>query len=175
MRELGIPASFFMAGFYMSNIPNMLMLRPSPSDNVWTFSAPFSPDTRIPLYDPRDTGKYIKAMVLNEDHFLGKRFTGATAYVSGQEVVDTFKAVFPEAGKTARFAEQTQEEYCAGLSAATGYPEFVVTELYENMRLLEMFGYYGGEPLETSLQYVEDPLTSWADFLKEAEAFAGLK
>ena len=173
MRELGIPASFFMPGFYMSNIPGMF--RPSPPDNAWTFSGPFSPATSIPLYDPRDTGKYIKAMVLNEDHFLKKRFTGATAYMTAQEIVDTFKSLFPEAGKTARFVQQTEEEYRAGLSAATGLPEFAVIELYENMRLLEMFGYYGGEPLENSLKYVEEPLTSWADFVKGAEAFAGLK
>ena len=163
-----------MAGFYMSNIPTMLF-RPLPPDNAWTFLAAFSADAPIPLYDPRDTGKYIKAMVLNEEHFLGKRFTGATAYVTGREVIDTFKSLFPEAGKTARFVQQTEEEYRAGLAAATGMPEFVVAELYENMQLLDLFGYYGGEPLENSLKYVEDPLTTWAGFAKGVEAFAGLK
>lgn len=179
VRELGIPASVFMAGFYMSNIPGQF-LRPSGPDGAWTFSAPFSEDTPIPLYDPRDTGKYIKAIVLNEEYFLnsgegkgkGRRFTGATAYVTAREIVDTFRSVFPQAGATARFVQISEAEYRATLA---GYPEIAIIELYENMRLIEEYGYYGGEPLENSLKYVEDPLTSWADYIRGHEVFAGLK
>lgn len=174
MRQLGIPATFFMPGFYMPNITGG-MFKPSPPDNAWTLGLPVAASSPIPTFDPRDTGKYVKAIVMHRDALLGKRLLGADAYVTAQEAVDTFRKLFPEeAGKTARFY-QVPEDAFRGFMQSQGSPEYVVDEFYENMRLLEEFGYYGGEPLEDSLKYVEDPLTSWEDFARGAEAFAGLK
>lgn len=162
-----------MPGIYLSNI--LGMFKPSPPDNAWTFGLPVAPTSPIPTFDARDTGKYVKAIILHRDELLGKRLLGADAYVPAQEVVDTFKRLFPsEAGKTARFY-QVPEEMFRGFMKSQGSPDFVVDELYENMRLLEEFGYYGGEPLDESLKYVEDPLISWEEFAKGAKEFAGLK
>ncbi|KAI1081930.1 putative NmrA-like family domain-containing protein 1 [Whalleya microplaca] len=173
VRSLGIPASFFMPGFYMSNLPGQ-MFKPSPPDNAWTFALPVASTAPIPLYDPRDTGKYIKAIVLNREELLGKRLLGASAYLSGQEVVDVFKKVYPEAGQTARYFQLTEEMF-RGYLGSQGLPDFAVDELYENMRLLEEFGYYGGEPLDETHRLVEDHLTTWEEFTKGAAGFAGLK
>ncbi|RYP04363.1 hypothetical protein DL764_004499 [Monosporascus ibericus] len=172
VRELGIPATFFLPGFYMSNIPGG-MFKPSPPDDAWTFGLPVAASSPIPMYDPRDTGKYIKAIVLNREALLGKHFLGATAYVTAQEIVDTFKTLFPEAGKTARFF-QVPEEMFRGFMKSQGSPDYIVDEFYENMRLLEEFGYYGGEPLDESHKYVEDPLTTWEEYAAGAEPFAKL-
>jgi uncharacterized protein YbjT (DUF2867 family) len=171
VRSLGIPATFFMPGFYMSNIPGGMM-RQLPPDNAWTFGLPVAGTAQIPLYDTRDTGKYIKAIVLNRDQLLGKRLLGATNYTTAQEVVDTFKTVYPEAGQSARYFQLSEQQF---FDAQKGTPEFIVRELYENMRLLEEFGYYGGESLDETHKFVEDPLTTWEEHIKTAKAFAELK
>lgn len=175
VRELDIPATFFLAGFYMTNITNEGMLKPAPEDGAWTFGAPMAATALMPTFDPRDTGKYVKAIVRHRDALLGKRFLGADAYVSAEEMLATFRRLFPEAaGKTARFVQVPEDEFRAGMKTR-GSPDYVVDEIYETVRLLEEFGYYGGEPLGESLKYVEDPLTTWEEFAKGAEAFARLK
>ncbi|KAK0634895.1 NmrA-like family-domain-containing protein [Bombardia bombarda] len=177
-RTLGIPATFFLPGFYMSNIGSVGgLLKPSSSlDNTWTFALLVSPTAAvIPMYHVGDTGKYVKAIALNRDKLLGKRFLAATAYMTAQEVLDAFKELFPVAGRTARYFELPEDMFRAYLKAQ-GSPDFVVSELYENMRLLEEFGYYGGASLDETHALVEDELTTFAEYAKTcAEGFKGLE
>ncbi|KAH9906519.1 putative NmrA-like family domain-containing protein 1 [Xylariomycetidae sp. FL2044] len=173
IRSLGIPATFFMPGFYMPNISGG-MLKPSPPDDAYTFGVPVAATAPFPLYEPRDTGSYVKAIVRNREALLGRRFLGASAYLTGQEVVDGFRRVFPEAGRTARFFQVPEEGFRAYMKS-TGAPDFVAQEMYENMRLLEEFGYYGGEPLEPTHKFIEDKLTSWEEHVKSAKPWAELK
>ncbi|KAI0410115.1 NMRAL1 protein [Xylaria palmicola] len=170
VRKLGVPATFFMPGFYMPNIPGGML---SKRGENWVFSLPIAGASPIPLYDPADTGKYVKAIVNNREALLGKRFLGATEYVTAEGVVDTFRRVFPEAGKTAAYFEAPKDGFYAFMKS-TGLPDFAVDEMYENMVLMQDFGYFGGEPLDESLGFVEDSLTTWAEFIKKAPAYAGL-
>ncbi len=85
-----------------------------------------------------------------------------------------FKKTFPEAGKTAKYAELPHDLYVKILTGV-GMPEFAAVELLENMRLLEEYGYYGGESLDETHKLVEDKLTTWEDFMKKAPAFKDLK
>ncbi|KAI1740270.1 NMRAL1 protein [Xylaria scruposa] len=171
IRKIGVPATFFMPGFYMPNIPGGTM---SKQGENWVFSLPIASSSPIPLYNPADTGKYVKGIVDNKAALLGKRFTAATEYLTAQEVVDTFRRVFPEAGKTAGYFE-TPKDVFFGFMKGTGMPEFAVEEMYENMVLMQDFGYYGGLPLDESLKFVKEPLTTFAEFAKNAPAFAGLQ
>ncbi|KAK9235090.1 NmrA-domain-containing protein [Lipomyces kononenkoae] len=171
-RENSIPATFFLAGFYMSNIPGGIF-RPSPSNNAWTFGLPVPETAPLPLFDTADTGKFVKAIVLRRDELLGKRVLGATAYLTGKEVVEAFKNTFPEAGKTASYFNMPQDMYLAILKKA-GLPDFAATELLENMLLLDQFGYYGGAKLDESHAILEDKLTTWDEYIKKADAFKGL-
>ncbi|KAI1115749.1 NMRAL1 protein [Nemania sp. NC0429] len=171
VRSLGIPATFFMPGFYMPGIASGML---SKRGDSWVFSLPIGPASPIPLYDPADTGKYIKAIVDNKEALLGKRFLAATEYVTAQGVVDEFKSAFPEAGRTAAYYETPKDDFYAFMKG-TGLPEFAVDELYENMVLMQDFGYYGGASLNESHAFVEEPLTTWADFVKKAPAFEGLQ
>ncbi|KAF4829322.1 NmrA-like family domain-containing protein 1 [Colletotrichum tropicale] len=173
IRELGIPATFFLPGFYMSNIPGG-MLRPSPEDGAWTFALPIPPTAVFPMYFTGDTGKYIKGAVLHEKEVLGKRILGATAYMTGQEIVDGFKRVFPKSGKTARYYQLPEDQF-RGFMKTQNSPDFVVEEMHLNMRLLDEFGYYGGESLDWTYQLVEDPLTTWEEFAKADPGFASAK
>ncbi|KAI0474726.1 NmrA-like family protein [Xylaria cf. heliscus] len=171
IRNIGVPATFFMPGLYASNIPGQMM---SKRGENWIFSLPIASTSPIPLYYPADTGKYVKGIVNNKEALLGKRFTGATEYLTAQGVVDTFKRVFPEAGKTAAYFETPKEDFY-GFMKSAGLPEFAVDELYENMVLMQDYGYYGGLQLDESLKFVEDPLTTWAEVVKSSPAFAGLQ
>jgi uncharacterized protein YbjT (DUF2867 family) len=169
-RSVDIPATFFLPGFYMSNIPGGSMRQNPANGNAWTFSLPVPATTRIPLFDPADTGKFIKAAVLNRDKVLGKRILGATAYVTAADVVEGFKRVFPEAGKTASYQQLSEEEYKAALMGK-GMPEFIAQELLENMLLLDQFGYYGGESLDETHAIVEDKLTTWEEHVRKSTKF----
>ncbi|KAK9319368.1 NmrA-domain-containing protein [Lipomyces orientalis] len=171
-RQNGIPATFFLPGFYMSNIPGVAF-RPGPPNNAWTFGLPVPETAPLPLFDTADTGKFVKAIVLRRDELLGKRIFGATAYLTGKEVVESFKNAFPEAGKTASYFSMPQDMYLRVLKSK-GLPDFAALELLENMLLLDQFGYYGGAKLDESHSILEDKLTTWDEYIKKSKAFQGL-
>jgi uncharacterized protein YbjT (DUF2867 family) len=172
-REVGIPATFFMPGFYMSNIPGG-MFRQVPPNNLWTFSLPVPETAPIPMFDTADGGKFVKAIVLHRDQLLGKRVLAATRYMTGMEIVEDFKKVFPEAGKTAVYFQLPHETF-KGAMMGMGLPDFAAEEALQNMRLLDEFGYYGGDSLDDSHAILEDKLTTWEEFMKTAPAFKDLK
>jgi len=151
----------------MSNIPGG-MFRRSPPNNAFTFSLPTTPNAKIPLFDPADTGKYIKAAVLHRDALLGKRLLSATEYLSAQQVVNAFKKVFPEAGKDASFYSVPAEKFKEILKGQ-GMPDFAAQEFLENMQLLDQFGYYGGASLDETHKLVEDKLTTWEEHMKASK------
>lgn len=163
-RASGVPSTFFHAGFYMSNVPSMMM-RPG-ADGAWTFAMPIPEEAPVPVYDTEDTGKYIKAAILNREAALGKQILGATEYMTLGEMVDAFKKVFPEAGKTARY-EQVTDEAHRGVLLQSGMPEFVVEDLMENFEMFRRFGYYFGEGLDETHKLVEDKLTTYEEFLRK--------
>jgi hypothetical protein len=171
-RKSGIPSTFFLPGVYMANLPGG-MFRPSPPDNAWTLTLPVPDDSPIPLFNVADTGKFVKAIVLNRDSLLGKRVLGATAYYTGKEIVDEFKSLFPAAGEAAGYFNIPHDKYKQALKGM-GLPEFAAQELLENMLLLEGAGYYGGEKLDESHAILEDKLTTWGEFLKASPAVKGV-
>ncbi|KAK0640814.1 NmrA-like family-domain-containing protein [Cercophora newfieldiana] len=166
-REVGIPATYFMPGFYMSNIPGG-MFRRSPPNNAFTFALPVGPSAQIPLFDAADAGKYIKAAVLHRDELLGKRLLAATEYLTVTQIVEAFKKAFPEAGKDATFYSMPAEQF-KGIFLARGMPDFAAQEFLENMLLLDQFGYYGGASLDETHRLVEDKLTTWDEHLRASK------
>ncbi|KAK6196589.1 hypothetical protein LQW54_011373 [Pestalotiopsis sp. IQ-011] len=166
VRDLGIPATFFLAGFYMSNLASGSpadLLQPTGPDNAWTLTLPTPADSPLPMFHTGDTGKYIKAIVLHRDELLGKRFFGATDYMTVQEVLDTFKRLFPKADKSARHYWIPEEVFRASMQSR-GAPEHVIVETYENGRLFGECGYFGGEPLDETHRLVSEPLTTWEEY-----------
>ncbi|KAF8472850.1 NMRAL1 protein [Kalaharituber pfeilii] len=146
-----LPSTFFLPGFYMSNIPGQQIL-PDPSTGVYTFGLPVPGDKAgIPMFDVRDTGKFIKGILLNREKTLGKRVLGATKYMSPNEVLEVFKKVKAETAK------EKGAQY------------------NENMVLLGTYGYYGWESLDWSHSIVDEPLTTWEEFVATEPAWADLK
>jgi len=174
IREIGIPASFFLPGFYMSNLPGK-MLRQLAPNNTWTLGLPIPTSAPVPLLDTeKDTGKFVKGILLNREKALGKRIYGATDYYTVEEIVKEFKEQYPEAGKDAT-AVQLPHAVFKGILAAAGTPEESAEELLQNMRLMSEYGYYGGADLKQSHEVLVDKLTTWKDFMAKSEAFADLK
>lgn len=149
IRNLGIPATFFMPGFFMSNIPGA-SLRQLPPNNDWTMALPMPFDTPIPCFDAGDdTGKFVKAILTHREQVLGKRVLAATDYYTPEQIVAIFKELKPEAGKNAKFVEIPKDTYKGALAKA-GMPEKAQEELYENMAFMHDYGYYGKASLAES-------------------------
>lgn len=158
----------------MSNLPGG-MLRQSPPDNAWTLGLPIPPSSPLPLFDAAaDTGKFIKAIVLNKEATLGKNVLGSSGYVTTGEVLETFKKLYPEAGATARYFEIPHDTF-RQIMKNMGRPDYVAEEMLENMRLCDEFGYYFGESLDWSQSLVTEKLTTWEEHAKNAKAWKDLK
>jgi len=174
IREIGIPASFFLPGFYMSNIPGAMM-RQLPPNNDWTLGLPIPTSSPVPLLDTADdTGKFVKGILLNREKALGMRVYGATDYYTVAEIIKEFQEAFPEAGKSAKAVELPHEVF-KGALAMSGMPAEGQEELLQNMRLMNEFGYYGGAKLEESHSILVDNLTTWKEYMAKAKPFAELK
>lgn len=174
IRSIGIPASFFMPGFYMSNLDDMF--GPSPQEpHVYTIALPMPPTTEIPLFDAGDdTGKFVKAMILKRDQVLGKNILAASAYYKAEEIASTFEKVKAEAGKGAKMVTVDKPTY-KGFLAMAGLPEFAQEELYENMAFMYEFGYYGKKSLDKSLAILDEKATSLAEYFEKSPKFKDLK
>lgn len=166
------PATYFMPGFYLSNLPGQMFRQLEPN-GPWTLTFPIKGDSPMPAFDTRDTGLYVKAIVLNRDSVLGKRIYAATEYITPAEIVSQFQELFPEDGKNAKYNQVPAEVY-KGILQSTGMPEFAALELLENFLLFEQFGYFGGESLdETHALLGEDKenLTTWKKHAMSSEAW----
>ncbi|KAG4035110.1 hypothetical protein MFRU_002g04570 [Monilinia fructicola] len=173
IKQIGIPATFFLPGFYMSNIPGQ-MLRQLPPDNKWKLAFPIPASAPVPLLATvEDTGKFVKGILLNREKVLGKRIYGATKYYTLTEILNDFKEQFPVAGEGAENVELPHDVY-KGILGSFGLNSDAQEELLQNMRLLNEFGYYGGDTLEPSQSILVDKLTTWKEFIAKSPAFAGL-
>jgi len=173
IRDIGVPATFLMPGYFMSNLPGSSLRRGE--DGKFLLSLAMPDDAPVPLWAPElDTGKFAKAIWIKHNQVLGKRILAATDYVTPMQMIETFHEVFPEAGKGVHFV-QLSGDMLKGALKARGTPDFVAEELWENMRLIPEFGYYGGESLDFSHSILDDKLTTWAEYVKAAPAFKDLK
>ncbi|RFU25388.1 hypothetical protein B7463_g10956, partial [Scytalidium lignicola] len=173
IRSIGIPATFFLPGFYMSNLPGG-MFRPDGSKK-WTLLLPIPTTSPIPLLDTAsDTGKFIKGILLNRDRVLGKRIPGATAYYTVEQIVSEFRELFPEAGKGAMAMQIPESVYIGNMVKAGRSPESA-EEMSQNMRLVGEFGYFGGMDLKESHSLVDEKLTTWKEFMGESKALKDLR
>jgi uncharacterized protein YbjT (DUF2867 family) len=164
IRDLGIPATYFLAGFYMSNIPGKMMRATDPSKpNELTMALPVPSSTPFPLIDAADdTGKFIKAILLKRDQTLGKRIYGATDYYTGEEIVQQVKEVKP--GVETKYLQISPEDFMKAM-AYGGWSEKGQIEMLENLQFMPEFGYYGKADLRETLALLDEKPTSWKEFV----------
>lgn len=150
-----LPTTFFLPGFYTSNILGGNLRQNDPS-GPWTFALPVGETSaQIPVFDPvADTGRWVKAIALQRDSLLGKKVHAAGRYYTPAEILQEFKAAFPETGRVnggAVFFSPPAEMFKGILMQAMGLPEFVAQELLENMQVMDREGYFGGAKVDEEL------------------------
>jgi uncharacterized protein YbjT (DUF2867 family) len=165
IRSINLPASFFMPGFFMSNIAFK-----ANDKGVLAWTTPFKKDTKVPLLDAAgDTGAFVAAALLDGKP-SGKRILGSSGYATVDDIVATWAKV---TGKEAVANTIPLEVYKSFL------PPAFAEDLGGNMQLVISPGYYVGEPasgVDDTVALVAKTgagkLTSWEDFVKKTAAKA---
>jgi hypothetical protein len=118
----------------------------------------WKPDTRIPLIEIADTGKFIGPVLLSDpSKYHGKNLTAATAFYTAQEVVDTLSKVI---GKKVSLPSSPIE--------LVGLPDDVKSLLVRGDALVNKYSYFGPAGpagLEWTLAQMDEKPTTWEEFL----------
>jgi hypothetical protein len=162
IRALGIPASFYLAGFYMSNLFNFAAKDDSGS-LIWRL--PIKLSTLWPLIDiQEDTGKFVKAMIKHREQVLGKRVLGAWDYISIKDMTKAVKQMSTERTTEIGIEEVTPEAF-KRLAQEAGMSPRVAQLLLESYQAKQDFGYFGKESLDWSHSILDEKLTSLHEYL----------
>lgn len=196
IRGLEIPSTFFLPGFYMSNIPGQSLN--NRQNGKYNIALPIPTDSPMPLFDAgRDTGKFVKGILLNRSKLLGARVLGATDYYTPAGILEEFQSVKSRDGGGG-MAIQAPEDMFKKILASKGLSEDLQEEMLQNMQLMPQFGYYGGANLNEShsvryiyirtrntyvsevfpltlRQILTDRLTTWKEFVEQESSWADLQ
>ncbi|KEY72995.1 hypothetical protein S7711_04659 [Stachybotrys chartarum IBT 7711] len=156
IRDIGVPATFVLAGLYMSNFFDVIRRS---EDGGYLLAWPVDGDkAQMPVYDPLDTGKYVKAAIKNFPEWKGRRIYGGANYMTPKELVKQFSDVL---GKPATYQQIPQDVF------KTFLPDMIAQEMLENLLLLEGPGYYGGQDLAESLALLDEKPTTWSEYVEK--------
>lgn len=148
IRSLGIPATFFLAGFFMSNLPGGGLRE---NNGKWSLALPMPGNAPIPLLAAEyDTGKFVKAIFLKKEATLGKQIYGAQALNC------------PMRCSRALWHQLVLLRLCRKSCCRT----------CASSRNLDTMAVPRSSVL---IQIVDEPLTTWKEYVKLAPAFASLK
>ncbi len=146
IREIGVPATFFLPGYYMSNLAGSSLCKFP--DGTWGLGLPTPPDAPIPLINAEgDTGKWVKGIFLNKEKLLGKRVHAATAYYTPAQIIDKFKESYPKVADVTSYRHLAPDVY-KNILGSLGFSEPFQEEMLDNHLLLGYAGYYGGAKLD---------------------------
>ncbi|KAK3903310.1 NmrA-like family domain-containing protein 1 [Staphylotrichum tortipilum] len=160
IRGTGVPSTFVLPGYFMSNFTHML--RPK-EDGSLTLAFPVSSQAKFPLLDAAgDYGKFVKAAIKHSASLNGKRVYAASDYYTPERILADVEEV---TGKKTAYVQLTPEQYKAALPAATA------DEMLENHLFIEKPGYFNGEILKESLDLLDEKPTTWKEFITKSRAF----
>ncbi|KAH8698471.1 NmrA-like family-domain-containing protein [Talaromyces proteolyticus] len=160
IRGLSFPSSvFFLPGWFMQNVWNDLAPKPKKiSDQKVLFPFAFTPETRIPLIDISDIGKYLAPALRDPLKYNGCQLTASTAFYTAQEQVETWSEV---SGK------QVVLPSISEIPLLTDDP--IKQKVSQAPTMLSEWSYYGPtgqKDLEWTLEQVDEKLTTWREFLE---------
>jgi hypothetical protein len=161
INEVGVPASFVLPGYFMSNIPNSV--KPGEDGKNFSISMMFKPDTAIPMLDvPRDFGKFVAACLADPEATLGKHTLAASGWFTP---LDVCHAVEHVRGGKCEFHEIPVDKF--------GGSE----ELFDNLMMIREYGYYGRDAKEgvQKSQDVVEKIGGFEGFGTFQSFFTGLK
>jgi uncharacterized protein YbjT (DUF2867 family) len=165
IRSLPIKASFFTPASFMQNFLNIYMApQPSPAnDGSYVLGNPCDANTKYPLVDISDTGKWVGAVLADPEKYAGKRFAAAERCYTWEEMAQILSNV---TGKTVVHQKVPDDVFKGFL------PEVMRDQLFEMWTLCRDYGYYGAgmqEEVEWAAGQARGKLTSLEEFLKKAE------
>ncbi|KAL3477793.1 hypothetical protein BJX99DRAFT_121835 [Aspergillus californicus] len=164
IRSLGLPATFVLPGYFMSNYTDLGMIRRG-EDGVFGLAYPVGEGARFPLVDvDTDMGKYVAAALKNPEKTQGSRVPAAADYYTPPRILKEFEEV---TGHKARFVQVDSETYKSFM------PGYLGLEMLENHLFVEEPGYYNGAGLEESQALLADAgfkSATWREFLERNKA-----
>ncbi|KAK9427566.1 hypothetical protein V1505DRAFT_358662 [Lipomyces doorenjongii] len=159
IRAIGVPATFVLPGYFMSNLISSLKKE---EDDSYQMVLPVSDVARFPLFDAvSDTGKFVAAAIKKRSTVLGKDIYEAADYYSPSRIVKEFTEV---TGKPASWTQVPADQWKQYL------PPAMAQEVLENYLLLEAPGYYAGADLKESHDLLEQKPTTWKEFVTKNKA-----
>jgi hypothetical protein len=156
IREIGVPASFVMPGYFMSNIPGSI--QPSQDRESYSVSWLFAPHTQIPMLDvPSDFGKFVAGCLLHPKKTIGTHVLAASGWFTP---LDVTKAVEACTGVKTHY-------HVVPLEAFRGSPE-----LKDNLLMIKDYDYYGPgahDGVKRSHEFAgpDAKFSTFQDFLQE--------
>ncbi|KAL2857310.1 hypothetical protein BJY01DRAFT_202597 [Aspergillus pseudoustus] len=164
IRSRGVPASFILPGYFMSNYTHFGMLRKG-EDGAYNLSYPVGKDAQFPLIDiASDMGKYVAAALKNPSEALGTQILAAADYYTPTRILAEFEEV---TGSKTRFIQVDSETYKSFMPGPMG------EEMLENHLFIESPGYYTGRSLKESHDLLEKAgyqPTTWKAFLEKIKS-----
>jgi hypothetical protein len=156
-------ASYWMPGFFMSNIKGMIL--PDQSTGVPTLKLPWNAEkTQVGLLDVAgDTGKFVAGLLLADPKSVdGFHVNGVSEWTTPKEIVHTLSKT---AGTKVEFQEVAPEDYQGFL------PPPIAQEMTENMVLVRDWSYFGKgtekKQAESNKILGDMKLTTWEAFVKQ--------
>ncbi|TVY90485.1 NmrA-like family domain-containing protein [Lachnellula willkommii] len=169
IRSLGIPATFLHLGIFMNFLFSNIVPT-SEGTKSYNLAFPFPPGTKIPLISVnKDTGAYVKHILLNRETFLGRQVSAAEKEYAPTEIVSILKNVGDV--DISLHANYTEDDFKKRLTAL-GVPEFFQEDLAENMKFIHEFGFFGGLKLDNDI--LPEPLETFEEFVAKSSEIAAL-
>ena len=155
VKGISMVTTFFMPGFYMSNIKGMVRSNPQVNDGVPTLSLPWDENnTQVPLFDAaQDTGTFVGGILgySQISELNGKYIQAVSEWATPSKIVSELSQVI---GREVKFNSLPEEVFMKFL------PESSAQELTENMVLVRDYSYYGkgAEKKQAESDKVLEPL-----------------
>ncbi|GLA07351.1 hypothetical protein AnigIFM60653_008582 [Aspergillus niger] len=164
IRSLGVPATFVLPGYFMTNYTAVGLLRKG-ENGVWTVAYPVGKEAKFPLIDiAADMGKYVAASLKNRSETLGAQILVAEDYYTPTRILEDFEQV---TGQKTQFVQVDSETYKSFIPGPMGL------EMLENHLFIGNPGYFNGRSLNESKDLVAKAgykPTSWKEFLQQNKA-----
>ncbi|KAM0126708.1 hypothetical protein ACHAO1_009940 [Botrytis cinerea] len=164
IRSLPIKSAFYRPAYFMQNFTNQLMPpRPSPAnDGSYVFASLCNPDTRMPLIDATEMGKWIAPILESPDEYEGKVLEAMEGWYTWKEIAEIVSSV---TGKRVAYQQVSDELFKEWM------PPLVKDDMQGMFVFYRNYGFYSKPPGQKSEDSgkAKGKLSSLEEFCKKAE------
>ncbi|KAJ5758382.1 hypothetical protein N7520_005538 [Penicillium odoratum] len=170
IRSTGVPATFVLPSYFMSNFAAFGMIRKG-EDGVYSLAYPVADNAKFPLidilkdlaesYPEKVFCKFVLAGILKRTELIGAQILAADNYYTPAEILNNFEAV---TGQKTRYVQVDSDTYKSFM------PPALADELLENHLFIEEPGYYNGRSLDSTkalLSSVGPKTETWKQYVEK--------